>query len=418
MPDNISTAAETPMNAAADPVPAPLGAGRGLLFLGFGVVMLALNLRPALVAVSPLADTIRTDSGMSATATSLLTALPLLCFGLLAPLAPRIGRRLGVERALLLTMALVCAGTALRLLDSVLALFAGTVVIGAGIAVANVLLPGLIKRDFPNRAGLMTGLYSMSLFAGAALAAGVTVPVQHAAGFSWRTTLACWGALALVAAAVWLPQTRRRTTVSAGAAQQAAHPVRGLWRSPLAWQVTAFMGLQSLNYYAAAAWLPSLLKDAGLSEGDAGWMLSFSSLLGILGSFVAPVIVGRRLPAGVLAAIGALGCALGFTGLLAAPAGGAYLWMVLLGLGQGVSISLALLFIVQRSPDLRHTAQLSSMAQCFGYILASTGPALLGALHDASGNWTLPLAGLLLLLLPQVAVGFGASREGHVAGRG
>lgn len=396
--------------------PAPLGVRQGAVFLGFGVVMLALNLRPALVAVSPLAATIQADSGLSATATGLLTALPLLCFGLLAPIAPRIGRRLGVEHTLLLTMALVCAGTALRLLDSVMALFAGTVVIGAGIAVANVLLPGLIKRDFPTRAGLMTGLYSMSLFAGAALAAGATVPLQHAADLSWRATLACWGALALVAAAVWLPQTRRRTQVPTATARQAAHPVRGLWRSPLAWQVTAFMGLQSLGYYAATAWLPSLLEDAGLSEADAGWMLSFSSLFGILGSFVAPVVVGRRLRPGVLAALGALACGLGFLGLLAAPARGAYLWMVLLGLGQGVAISLALLFIVQRSPDLRHTAQLSSMAQCVGYTLAATGPAVLGALHDVSGNWTVPLAVLLLLLVPQVAMGFGAARDQHVAG--
>ncbi len=419
MPDNAPGVTEAPGHTAAiSDDAAPLGVGKGAVFLGFGVVMLALNLRPALVAASPLATTIQADSGMSATATGLLTALPLLCFGLLAPVAPVIGRRLGVERALLVTMALVGAGTALRLLDSVLALFAGTVVIGAGIAVANVLLPGLIKRDFPARAGLMTGLYSMSLFAGAALAAGVTVPLQHATGLSWRTTLACWGALALVAAAVWLPQARRRTRVPATTARQAARPVRGLWRSPLAWQVTAFMGLQSLSYYAATAWLPSLLKDAGLSEADAGWMLSFSALFGILGSFVAPVVVGRRLRSGVLAALGALACALGFLGLLAAPAGGAYLWMLLLGLGQGVSISLALLFIVQRSPDLRHTAQLSGMAQCFGYILAATGPAALGALHDASGNWTVPLAVLLLLLVPQVVMGFGAGRDQHVAGSG
>lgn len=227
MPDDTAATADAPANTeatttatTATTATTQLGAGRGLLFLGVGVVLLALNLRPALVAVSPLTDTIRADSGMSATATSLLTALPLLCFGLLAPLAPRIGRRLGVERALLATMALVGVGTALRLLDSVVALFAGTVVIGAGIAVANVLLPGLIKRDFPGRAGLMTGLYSMSLFAGAALAAGITVPVQHAAGLSWRTTLACWGALALVAAVVWLPQARRRTAVPVAAAGQ------------------------------------------------------------------------------------------------------------------------------------------------------------------------------------------------------
>ncbi|MEK2475058.1 CynX/NimT family MFS transporter [Streptomyces noursei] len=402
----------------AGDTPAPAGAtGRRALHLGAGVVLLALNLRPALVAVSPLADTVRADSGMSAAATSLLTALPLLCFGLLAPVAPRLGRRFGTERSLLGTMVLICLGTGLRLLDSVVALFAGTVVIGAGIAVANVLLPGLIKRDFPAKAGLMTGLYSMSLFGGAALAAGVTVPVQQAAGLSWQATLACWGALAVLALVVWLPQVRSRAAATEAAARQAAHPVRGLWRSPLAWQVTAYMGLQSLSYYAAAAWLPTILKDAGMSAGDAGWMLSFSSLLGIAGSFLAPVIVGRRLRAGTLAALGAVLCAAGFAGIWAAPVGGTYLWMTLLGLGQGAAISLALLFIVQRAPDARRTAQLSSMAQCFGYVLAATGPAVLGAVHDASGTWAVPLAVLLVLLVPQVAAGFGAARPGHVGGR-
>ncbi|MFG2830027.1 CynX/NimT family MFS transporter [Streptomyces sp. NPDC048434] len=398
--------------------PDPSGvAGRRALYLGIGVVLLALNLRPALVAVSPLVGTLRDDSGMSAAATSLLTTLPLLCFGLLAPVAPRLGRRFGTERSLLGTMALICGGTALRLLDSVVALFAGTLVIGAGIAVANVLLPGLIKRDFPARAGLMTGLYSMSLFGGAALAAGVTVPVQQAAGLNWRSTLACWGALAVLALVCWLPQIRTRTRVPAAAARAAAHPVRGLWRDPLAWQVTGYMGLQSLSYYAAAAWLPTMLTDAGMSAGDAGWMLSFSSLLGITGSFLAPVVVGRRLRAGVLATVGALLCAAGFLGVLVAPAAGAYLWMVLLGLGQGAAISLALLFIVQRAPDARHAAQLSSMAQCFGYVLAAAGPAVLGAVHDLSGSWTVPLTVLLVLLLPQIAAGWCAARPRLVAGR-
>ncbi|MCE4942771.1 MULTISPECIES: CynX/NimT family MFS transporter [Streptomyces] len=411
------TGGATPTATAGDAAPPTGATGRRALTLGLGVVLLALNLRPALVAVSPLVGTIRSDSGMSAAATSLLTALPLLCFGLLAPIAPRLGRRFGTERSLLGTMVLICLGTGLRLVDSVVALFAGTVVIGAGIAVANVLLPGLIKRDFPARAGLMTGLYSMSLFGGAALAAGITVPVQQAAGLSWQATLACWGALAVLALVVWLPQLRRRTEVTAAAARQAAHPVRGLWRSPLAWQVTGYMGLQSLSYYAAAAWLPTILKDAGMDAGDAGWMLSFSSLLGIAGSFLAPVIVGRRLRAGTLAALGAVLCAAGFVGMWAAPVGGAYLWMTLLGLGQGAAISLALLFIVQRAPDARHTAQLSSMAQCFGYVLAATGPAVLGAVHDASGTWTVPLAVLLVLLVPQVVAGLGAARPLHVAGR-
>lgn len=395
----------------------PASPARRRLLLAAGVVLLALNLRPALVAVSPLAPTIGSTSGMSSSAISLLTSLPLLCFGLLAPVSPRAGRRLGMERALLLAMGLVVLGTLARLLPGQVPLFAGTVVIGAGIAIGNVLLPGLIKRDFPDKVGPMMGVYSMTLFTGAAAAAGLTVPIQHAAHMQWQAVLACWGAPAVLAAAVWLPQSASRTRPSAGAVRQAAHPVRGLWRHPLAWQVTGFMGLQSLTYYASTAWLPSMLEKAGLSEGSAGWMLSFSSLLGIAGSFLGPVLAERRMRPGAVVVLSTVLSAAGFVGMMVAPAGGAYLWMVLLGLGQGIVISLALLFIVQRAPDTRHVAQLSTMAQGVGYVLASLGPMALGAVHDAAGGWVAPLVVLLALLVPQLLTGLGASRNRHVAGR-
>ncbi|WP_019548341.1 CynX/NimT family MFS transporter [Streptomyces sulphureus] len=379
-----------------------------------GIVLLALNLRPALVAVSPLAPSIGESSGMSSAAISLLTSLPLLCFGLLAPISPRLGRRLGMESALLVAMALVVVGTLVRLVPSSIALFGGTVVIGAGIAVGNVLLPGLIKRDFPHRVGPMMGVFSMTLFTGAASAAGLSVPVQQASGADWRVVLAGWGVLALVAGLVWLPQLRNRTRVSAREVREASHPVKGLWRQSLAWQVAAFMGLQSLTYYAATAWLPAMLESAGMSSGSAGWMLSFSSLLGIAGSFFAPVFAERRMRPAMVTVLSTALCAGGLIGMLVMPVGLAYLWMVLLGLGQGGAISLALLFIVQRAPDARHAAQLSSMAQGFGYVLAATGPVALGALHDVSGNWTLPLGVLSAMLAPQLLFGMGAARNRHV----
>ncbi|WP_405776213.1 CynX/NimT family MFS transporter [Streptomyces sp. NBC_00859] len=386
--------------------------------LAFGVIVLALNLRPAVVAASPLLDTIRDGTGMSATAVGLLTTLPLLCFGLLAPFAPRLGRRFGMEPALLATMVAICAGTALRLVPSMAALLGGTVIVGAGIAVANVLLPGVIKRDFPHRVGLMTGLYSMSLFGGAALAAGITVPVEHAAHLDWRTTLAMWGLLGVFAVVIWVPQFRRHTRATAAEARGAAHPVRGLWRHPVAWLVTGYMGLQSLSYYAAAAWLPTILGNAGMAEGTAGWMLSFSSLLGIAGAFLSPVLASRGVRPGLLATLGAMLTVAGFAGLVAAPVSGAYLWMALLGLGQGAAISLAMLFIVERAPDGRHAAQLSSMAQCFGYLLASVGPLALGALHQLTDSWTVPLVMLIVLLVPQAFIGLGAARERHAAPAG
>ncbi|MET7996731.1 MFS transporter [Amycolatopsis sp. NPDC005232] len=393
----------------------PSPAAKAVLFLAVGLALLALNLRPSIVAVSPILDTIRQDTGMSFALAGLLTTLPLLCFGLLAPVAPRLGRRFGIEPVAYAAMATIVVGTALRLVPSTASLLAGTVVIGAGIAVANVLLPGIIKRDFGSRVGLMTGLYSMSMSIGAALAAGLTVPIARATHTGWRTTLALWGLLAVVALIVWAPQVRRHTRQTAGEVNLAAHPVRGLWRHPVAWLVTAFMGLQSLGYYATTAYLPSILVTAGLSSGVAGWLLSLANLLGIAAAFAAPLLAVRGGRAGLLAVLVAVLTAGGLIGLIFAPAAGAYLWIVLLGFGQSAAFALALLFIVLRSPDGRHAAQLSSMAQSFGYLLAAAGPLALGAVHQLSNGWTVPIMVLLALLVPQTAAGLGAAGNRDVA---
>ncbi|MYS22151.1 MFS transporter, CP family, cyanate transporter [Streptomyces sp. DvalAA-14] len=398
-----------PVDRARPPV-----AKAGVL-LAVGIMVLALNLRTSIVAVSPMLDTIRHDTGMSTAAAGLLTTLPLLCFGLLAPLVPRLGRRFGTEPVLLATMVTICAGTALRLVPSAPALLGGTVVIGAGIAVANVLLPGLIKREFGSRVGLMTGLYSMSLSLGAALAAGITVPLGRLAHTDWRTTLAMWGLLAVVGLIVWAPQVRRRTRRAATGVGAAVRPVRGLWRHPVAWLVTAFMGLQSLGFYALTAYLPTVLTDAGMSQDSAGWMLSLANLLGIVGAFCAPVLAARGVRPAVLATVTTVFTACGLTGLTLAPVSGVYAWIVVLGLGQGATFSLAMLFIVLRAPDGRHAAQLSGMAQCCGYLLAAAGPLALGAVHQMSGGWTVPLVALLALLVPQTVAGLGAARNRHAA---
>jgi CP family cyanate transporter-like MFS transporter len=407
---------------AAGPEPVPAVRRLSTLYMAVGVVLLALNLRPALVAIFPLLDTIRAGTGLSTTAAGLLTTLPLLCFGLLAPLAPRIGRRLGTERALFVTMLVLVAGTALRLLDSTAALLVGTTVIGAAIAVANVLLPGILKREFPSRIALMSGVYSMSLFGGAALAAGITVPLQHAASLGWRPALGFWGLLAVLALIVWVPASLHRTRApaagTAGASLRKAgvdEPVRGLWKHPTAWLVTFFFAAQSLVYYSSAAWLPTLLTDAHMPAGTAGWMLSFSSLVAVAGAFGTPILTSRGLRPGALVLMSAGLTMAGFGGLLAAPATATYLWMALLGFGQGAGISLAVLFIVLRSPDSRHTAQLSSMAQSLGYVLAAGGPFALGALHQGTGSWSVPLVILILLGIPTAGVGLGSARKRYAS---
>ncbi|MEU5567407.1 CynX/NimT family MFS transporter [Micromonospora musae] len=411
--------AQSDVGSAADDHRSTRRRSAGLLAIG--LVLLAMNLRPGVVAVSPLLDTMRADTGMSTTTAGLLTTLPLLCFGLLAPLAPRLGRRFGVNPVLVVMMVLLAAGTVLRLLHPASALLGGTLVVGAAIAVANVLLPGVIKKEFRSRAAVMSGVYSMSLFIGAALAAGVTLPVQHALHLGWRPALAMWGLLALLAVLVWLPQLPRRAgrgrsdgSGSVGADAD-GRPVRGLWTHPVAWFVALYFAAQALVFYSAAAWLPTILTGAGLSSDAAGWMLSFSSLTAIVGALFTPVLANRRLHPGVLVLLSALLTMVAFAGLLVMPETDTYLWMALMGVGQGAGLSLSVMFIVLRAPDARHAAQLSSMAQCSGYILAAVGPFALGALHDSTRSWALPLAVLIALGVPTIACGLSSARNRYAS---
>jgi MFS transporter, CP family, cyanate transporter len=411
-PPNLGTGAVSSSSSAIG----RRGPDSSPLLLAGGVILLALNLRPLVVAVGPMLGLIRADTHMSATMAGLLTTLPIFCFGAFAPLAPRLTGRLGIEPALLVTMVMICAGAALRLVPSLGMLLAGTVLLGAGIAMANVLIPSVIKRDFANHVGLMTGLYTTMLCLSPAAAAGLTVPLAHATGLGWRWALALWGLPAVLAALVWLPQVRRHTRMRAAEAAATAHPVRGLWRNRLAWTVTCYMGLQSLTSYTVFAWLPSRLTDAGLSSTNAGAVLSVTNLVSVIAAFGAPMLIPRGVRPGWLAVGGALGYAIALIGFLVAPLGGAYPFAALLGLCQGLAISLAILFIVHRSPDNRHAAQLSSMAQSFGYLLAAVGPVVLGAAHQLTGNWTVPFLLLATTLIPQALAGFGAARNRHVTG--
>ncbi|MCB7136633.1 CynX/NimT family MFS transporter [Cellulosimicrobium marinum] len=380
------------------------------------IVLAALNLRPAVVAISPVLGEIRADLGLSAGAAGMLTTLPVLCFGALAPVAPVLARRWGLERVLLASLLVLSVGFALRLVPDTWALFAGTLVAGCGIGVGNVLLPALVKRDFADRVGLMTGLYSMSLAGGAALAAGLTLPVAAAAGLDWRGALATWGLLAVAGALVWVPRAARATLPGRTGLTGAGVPSAGrdsVWRSPLAWAVTAFMGTQSLSFYATNAWLPEIAVDQGRTPEAGGWLLALCNLVGILGSFVTPVLAGRmpRQRGIGLVLVTLVGGAM--LGLALAP-GAAVLWVVLLGLGQGGGISLALMLMALRARDAAHTSELSGMAQCAGYGLAACGPLGVGLAHDASGGWTLPLLLLVVAAAAQgVAVWF-AGRDAHV----
>jgi CP family cyanate transporter-like MFS transporter len=405
------------------------------VLLAAGLLLAAVNLRIAVASVGPVLDDIEHGQPLSSTAAGMLTTIPVLCFGGFAFATPALVRRWGMHRLLGVTMLLLAAGVLARLQPSTAALFTGTVVAGASIAVANVLMPGLIKHDFAHRSGLMMGLYTTGLFLGAAAASGLTVPLEHALGTGWRHMLALWALPALAAFLLWLPQTGSRRAAQAAdhrlaASSAAPGPVpagpvarggsgtglrgpgvRALARDRTAWAVTVFMGAQSLGYYALLSWLPSLLQDSGMSDGRAGWMLSFSTFPGFAASLLTPVLArhpSRRVPV-VIATVVLCGAA--YAGLAVAPVGPAYLWMVLLGLGQGAAISLALSLIVWCAPDAAHASALSTLAQGTGYLVAALGPFGLGAIHSLTGGWTTPMAALGAVLVAQLGAGLLASRD-------
>jgi CP family cyanate transporter-like MFS transporter len=386
---------------------------RGVL-LTVGIVLLAANMRSALTSVAPLIGEIRKDTGISNGVAGLLTTLPLVAFGVLSPVAPRLARRFGMERMLLASLLLLAVGIVVRSAGAVAVLFLGTAVLGAAIVVANVLLPALVKREFPERVGLMTSVYSTALGISGALAAGVSVPVAQLTGIGWRGSLALWALPAFLAAVAWVPQLRRSDQPE-NASAQTSQRVSGLWRSALAWQVTLFMGLQSLAYYVTLTWLPEILQEDGMSAARAGWMLGITQAVAIVTIFSAPVIAGRR-PSqrGVVVAAVSLSGA-GTLGLLVAGSTASVLWVVLLGLGQGACFSLALTFFALRAPDSQHAAALSGMAQTFGYLLAAVGPFLFGVLRDATHAWTVPLALLFAITVCLLIAGLGAGRDAHVA---
>jgi len=377
-------------------------------------VLLAANLRPALTSVAPLIGQISTSTGISNGVAGLLTGLPLLAFAVLSPIAPRLARRFGMERVLLASLLVLAAGILLRSAGAVAALFLGTAILGAAIAVGNVLLPSLVKREFPDRTGLMTSTYSTALAASAAIAAGASFPITYQAGIGWRGSLALWALLALVAAVAWFPQIR--STDAMNASTGTSRGVTGLWSSVLAWQVTLFMGLQSLGYYVVLTWLPEILQEeVGMSAAQAGWMLALAQVVVIPSMFLAPVFADRR-PSQysvVVASVTLTGA--GTLGLLVAASTATALWVVLLGLGQGACFSLALTFFALRAPDSEHAAALSGMAQSVGYLLAAGGPFLFGVLRDATHAWIVPLVLLFAVAVCLLVVGFGAARDAYVA---
>lgn len=365
------------------------------ILLILAIAMIAFNLRPPISAVGPLISEIRLDTGLSNTLLGMLTTLPVLAFGIFSVFTPLLTKRFGTEGTMTLALLILTAGTLLRVISGSVMLFSGTIILGAGIALGNVLLPGIVKKQFPDRSGLVTGIYSGMLGVGAALSSGVSVPLSQGLGFGWRWSLGFWAIFSSIALFIWLPQLKRNLQVVAK--RSLGNALKGLSKSGLAWNVALFMGFQSFTFYIIIAWLPEVLQDRGIGAVEAGWLLSLCQGVGVLGTFFMPAwaerLENQRTPVLVLIILEVVSL------LWLMIPGTAYTGLIvsILGFSMGGSFGMALLFIVLRSKDSDSANELSGISQSVGYTLAATGPALFGAVFDLFQIWSVPLGMLLIV---------------------
>ncbi|MEU3886472.1 CynX/NimT family MFS transporter [Streptomyces sp. NPDC029041] len=398
--------------------------------LVLGIVLSALNLRPAITSLGALLEEVRDGLGMSGSVAGLLTSVPPLCFAVFGVTAPRLARRFGPGAVVCAGMAAIATGLLIRpFAGGTPGFLAGSALALMGIAVSNVLMPVIVKRYFPDRVGSMTGLYSMALALGTALAAAVTVPLTDALGGRWQTGLALWAGLAVAAVLPWLPFARSRVTPP-GAEEKAAEtatPTQGpapaasehahgeaprlrMARSRTAWALAVFFGLQATAAYITMGWMAQIFRDAGVPAGTAGLLLAVTMVMGVPLAFVIPRLATRLPHQGpIVIALGLCGLA-GYAGLYLAPAAGAWAWALLLGVAN-CAFPLALTMVGMRARTGPGVVRLSAFAQSTGYLISIPGPLLVGVLYQHSGGWGLPIALMSALMIPQMAVGFLAGRD-------
>ncbi|WP_200301290.1 CynX/NimT family MFS transporter [Streptomyces adelaidensis] len=426
----------TPEPAAPRPpawVQAPRAWTTRLMVLG--IVLTALNLRPAITSFGALLEEVRAGLGMSGSVAGLLTSVPPLCFAVFGVMAPRLARRFGPAAVVCAGMAAIAAGLLIRPYAGGTAGFlAASALALMGIAVSNVLMPVVVKRWFPDRVGSMTGLYSMALALGTSSAAAVTVPMTEALGGSWRTGLAAWAVLAAAAVLPWLPLVRDRAARPAaergsvreeGSAESVsareeepgrdAHarveaPRLRITRSRTAWALAVFFGLQATAAYITMGWMPQIFRDAGVPAGTAGLLLAVTMVMGVPLAFVIPRLAIRLPHQGPIAAVLGVCGLLGYGGLHFAPAEGAWAWALLIGMAN-CSFPLALTMVGMRARTGAGVVELSAFAQSTGYLISIPGPLVVGVLYQHSGGWGLPLALMAALMLPQIAAGVLAGRN-------
>ncbi|MBU2662578.1 MFS transporter [Actinoplanes bogorensis] len=376
------------------------------------LLLAAVNLRLAVTSVGPVLDEIRGGLGMSSTTAGLLTSVPVVCFAAVGFTAPRLARRFGASRVIIVGLLVLAAGLAVRPFAPGTALFLLLSLVAlAGIAVVNVLLPSVVKDRFPDRVGATTGLYTVALNVGATTAAAATVPITSLAG-DWRFGLAIWAAVAVLALPSWLPLAREPFTPATSEEIKTDSRVR-VGRNPTAWALAVYFGMQSTSAYVIIGWLPQIYRDAGVSAEEAGILFAVTSFLGVPLGFGLSALAGRmRSQSWIAVGLGVFGLA-GYGGLWWDPAAAPWLWAIFLGI-VNTAFPLVLTLIALRGRTPGTVVRLSAFAQSVGYIMAIPGPFLVGALHDATDGWRAPLTLVLCLIVPQIIAGWFAGRDRQV----
>lgn len=388
-----------------------------MIIIIIGIIVVATNLRPAITSVGPIIGIIRDDVGISNGLAGLLTSFPLVAFAIMSPVVPKLARQSSKERALIIGFILIILGVVIRSTAFLYLLLIGTFIVGAGIAICNVLLPSIIKDRFPLKVGLMTSVYTTVLSTFAAIASGFSHPLTVGADFGWQMALLVWTLPAIAGIVIWGIILKKYTPKKSKATKKPGGIFIGnpMWREKLAWIVAVYLGLQSILFYVTISWLPEILHASGISMESAGWLLSFTQIIGMPGNFFLPILASKMKSQSILACIvGVLGIS-GYSLVLFGT-----FWpvlitgLVLIGLTLGGGFALALTLISLRARTPEHATELSGMSQSIGYLLAASGPFVIGAIYDITSTWTLPLLALIGTCIVIMFIGYQVGKDRYV----
>ena len=376
-----------------------------------GIIMIATNLRAPITSVGPLVGTITNSLNLTGAQAGLITTLPLIAFAIISPIAPKLARKFGTKPTILGALILIILGLSIRYLPSISTLFLGTAILGCGIAIGNVLIPSIVKQEFQNQSGLVTGIYSVSMNLTGAIASGVSIPLIEKLGWTWNQAFSLWIILAALALLAWLPQLKNKKAIPD---VNVVDTNNSIWHSSLAWSVSLFMGIQSFIFYVLVAWLPEMLISQGIPSSKSGGMLSLLQLTLLPTTFIIPIIAEKRPNQKSLVVISFTLFTLGISGLMFSSLAVISLSIIAIGIAGGIAFSLSMMFFNLRTSTPKEAADLSGMAQSIGYILAAVGPFLFGLLHDLTNNWQSSLFLLIGMTIILLFVGLNAGSSKKV----